>query len=465
MSTSSTVEVFVVCSVRKTSKSAGRQRDPPARPPARGVLLAGEGVGQRPPELEMERVAELVRLGRLVALAAATAALHPMAPERVAPKAGEQVVEDLLADPPAAPRGELQAVAVAGEVARPLELLREVVERVQVAGRLVAEELGHAVAIDVREIARPADPVDLLLERVQGLEIGHLGERAFEPERLVAAEPVAVAEPARHQLVHRGRELGQVPAQPVVAQQRVHRVLELGPLLGRHRLEERLQRGHPLGELVDDVVEGLRAREERAVLGHELRDVRIAARDPFLEELVEVADHLPVGGELLRGRAPDRVRHATDELVEHLLAELLDQGVEALAGARLHEVVLLEAPDPAADVGRQLVELVEALGGRVAEHRPQRRIDRLLGARRRASPAASAAGRRLLPGGAVEPLLDPCPLLGDDLVQLAPDVGQHIAELVAVQQLLPAASQAVHAGRAGRPCRRACCRASASRAP
>jgi len=61
----------------------------------------------------VERVAELVRLGGVLALPAASAAVDPMAAERVARQPGEQVVEDLLADPPAAPRRELEPLAAA----------------------------------------------------------------------------------------------------------------------------------------------------------------------------------------------------------------------------------------------------------------------------------------------------------------------------------------------------------------
>ena len=111
MSTSRTVDVRVSCSVRWTSKSDGarRTRRSPVRGPrGRRVLLAAEGVEQRAAQVEMERVAELVRLGRLVALAAAAAAVDPVATERVALEPREQVVQDLLADLPAAARGQLQ---------------------------------------------------------------------------------------------------------------------------------------------------------------------------------------------------------------------------------------------------------------------------------------------------------------------------------------------------------------------
>ena len=109
------------------------------------------------------------------------------------------------------------------------------------------------------------------------------------------------------------------------------------------------------------------------------------------------------------------------------LPEPLGQLVEPVAGGRLHEVVLLELADPAADVARQRVELVDPAGGRVAEHRPEA-----------PGPTASASGgcRRL-----VEPALDPGPLLGDDLVELLADVGEDVAQLVALLELLAPAAE------------------------
>src|SRR6185369_17608191 len=96
----------------------GREADA-GRAADRGrVLRAADRVLDRAPDVEVERVAELVRLGGLLALAAAAAAIDPVAAERVARQPGEQVVEDLLADPPAAPRRELEPLAAARQVTR-----------------------------------------------------------------------------------------------------------------------------------------------------------------------------------------------------------------------------------------------------------------------------------------------------------------------------------------------------------
>ena len=173
------------------------------------------------------------------------------------------------------------------------------------------------------------------------------------------------------------------------------------------------------GQLVDDVVEALGAREEPAVLGEEVAHVRVAAADPLADELVEVADHLAVRGEVLRGHGPDGVAHPADELVEDLLAEPLDELVEAGARVGLEEVVLAQVADPLADVARQRVELIEPLRGDVAEQllevgvgglgvvqrRPRRgrraRRSAGRGPTRRAEPRSSApAGARRRPAPA-----------------------------------------------------------------
>ncbi len=196
------------------------------------------------------------------------------------------------------------------------------------------------------------------------------------------------------------------------------------------------------------------AREEPAVLGEELVDpilARLAAVEPVLEQAVEVADHLAVGVELLGRRALDRLGQAVDEAVERLLAELLGQRVEPVARGRLHEVVLLEPADPAADIARQVVELVDPAGGGVAEHRSQG------GVRGRRLAGRRAVGRG---GGLVEPALDPGPLLGDDLVELLADVGEDVAQLIALLELLAPTAESlaelvqagqVGPGRVGRP--------------
>ena len=178
MSTSSTVEVRVSCSVRWTSKSVGREADAAVArrgPGGRRVLLAAERVEQRPAQVEVERVAELVRLGRLVALPSPPAAIDPVTAECVALEPREQVVEDLLADPPAAARRQLKALAVAGQVAGLLEPPGQVVERLEVAYGVVAEQVADLVAVDRGQVAGRLDIGQRVLQPIHRVRAGRSG--------------------------------------------------------------------------------------------------------------------------------------------------------------------------------------------------------------------------------------------------------------------------------------------------
>ena len=169
-----------------------------------------------------------------------------MAAERVALEPREQVVEDLLADAPAAARRELQVLAVAGQVAGRLEAPGQGVERVEVAHRVVAEQVADLVAVQAGEVVRAVDVGERVAQAIHRRELVDPGEGARETERLVAAERHALAEPARQQQVEVRGQLGEVDEQAVVPEEGLHHRLELGPLLRAHRAEQRLHRGHPL---------------------------------------------------------------------------------------------------------------------------------------------------------------------------------------------------------------------------
>ena len=115
MSTSRTVEVRVDSSVRWTAKSPGASwiALPPARPTGAfsGRVRALASVST---QVEVEDITELERLRPLAALRAAPGAVDPVLAERIPAQPGEEVVEDLLADPAAAPRRQLEAIARPG---------------------------------------------------------------------------------------------------------------------------------------------------------------------------------------------------------------------------------------------------------------------------------------------------------------------------------------------------------------
>ena len=192
----------------------------------------------------------------------------------------------------------------------------------------------------------------------------------------------------------------------------------------------------------------LGAREEPAVLGEEL-----ATRPGRRRRSAR-------GCSSLRSRTISRFAARSSGVIDRIASDMpctnwsstcalepLDELVEALAGVGLQEVVLLQAADPLADVGRQRVELVEPLGGDVAQH-PRAASG---SAPRRPSP------RRLRRAAA----RTPAALLADDLVELAPDVAEDVVEPVALEQLLAPPLEPVHqvaqagAGRrgSGRPSR------------
>src|SRR5437879_9222950 len=157
----------------------------------------------------MERVSELVRLRRLLALPSPAVLSDPMATERVARQAGEQVVEDLLADAPAPARRQLESLAAAGQVAGSLQLAGQLVEGFEVAGGLRPQQLSRRVVVQAGEVAGLLDRRELVLEGIESLELADPIERRLEPEGLLAAELVALAEAVGHQLVHVRREAGE----------------------------------------------------------------------------------------------------------------------------------------------------------------------------------------------------------------------------------------------------------------
>ena len=252
-----------------------REVDPPVAgrgPGGRRVLLAAEGVEQRPAQVEVERVAELVRLGRLVALPAPAAAVDPVAAERVALEPREQVVEDLLADPPAAARGQLEALAVAGQVAGLLEPAGQVVERLEVADAR-RRRAGRGPRRGRWRPGRPATRRRTARPPAGPSPGAGRSARGRPRARAARRRRTGPGRRARRAAAGRGsRRAGRDrPAAGRRAAAPPSSSSSSARCSGLIERMQRLHRGHPLGQLVDDVVEGLGAREELAVLGQELR--------------------------------------------------------------------------------------------------------------------------------------------------------------------------------------------------
>ena len=92
-----------------------------------------------------------------------------MVGEPVLLQVGEDLLQRLLADLADAPRRQLHAFAVAADEARLLQHPRHVLELLQVAPRLFAQQPLDLVEVQVVQVAAPPDLLQLLLELVHVL--------------------------------------------------------------------------------------------------------------------------------------------------------------------------------------------------------------------------------------------------------------------------------------------------------
>src|ERR1017187_9344358 len=209
---------------------------------ARCVSWTSQRVRQGLAQVEVEGVAELKWFRPVAALTAPAAAIDSMLAECVAAKPGEQVVENLLADPSAAPRGQLKVIPVTGEIAGRLESSGEGVEDLEAAPRFVAHRLAQVGPVDPAQVRGRLHILELCLERLEPAERLELAQGTLKTELLLATEAEPLAEPAGQDLVERRRELGEVPAQPVVAQQAIDQRVQFRTLGGGQGLKQRLHR-------------------------------------------------------------------------------------------------------------------------------------------------------------------------------------------------------------------------------
>src|SRR5437660_5077172 len=142
-------------------------------PHRRAGAVALDRVHQRLLEVEQEGIAELVALGLVGGITARAPALDVVPPEAVALEGREDVLERLVAELADRARGELEPVALALEVARLLQLLRELLQPLEVLRRLLAEQLLDVDRIDLVQIVRRLDAAQLALELLHPLELVH----------------------------------------------------------------------------------------------------------------------------------------------------------------------------------------------------------------------------------------------------------------------------------------------------
>ena len=167
--------------------------------------------------------------------------------------------------------------------------------------------------------------------------------------------------------------------------------------------------------------------EHRPPLLHELLKAGIAAFHAVAEHLVEVAHHFAHGLHLLRGHVLHLVAHLLGDVLGHLAFEQVQQFLELLLRVGVHEVVIHEALNLAADAVGQVVQLVQVALGALMQQAVQGALLLLALHVRR-----FRLGRRV-----VQPLLDAGALGTEDVVQPFLEVVHHGVQ-VALLQLLAA---------------------------
>src|SRR5439155_18019366 len=120
-------------------------------------------------QIEVERLAEDPWLRTFGALSASARGPTGVAAEGVAAQAGEETIEDLLPDPPAPSRSELQAAADALGVPSLLERPSQLLESRHVLGRFVVEQTANLVKVEVGERGRVVRAAQLRPEPLEGL--------------------------------------------------------------------------------------------------------------------------------------------------------------------------------------------------------------------------------------------------------------------------------------------------------
>ena len=339
-------------SVRSTSKSSGSRRTgvPPPAP--------GDGVAQRPLDVEVEGVAPLVGLGVVGALVARALPLDlrggPPGPSpawrtgrrgRCWPMARRP--RGVSSSRPSRFSMSPASVSMPGQLGQPL----------QAAGGVVAQQLAGHVDVDLGQGARATGPTTAGSRAGRGRPAASMRSAASRHAQRVATA-AARLEPAVPALAREGalevlREAVDLPAQ-------VHVVEELGRqgrswarCSGESEFMKRLHRRHPPGHGLQQLVEGLRVLgEEVAVLRHEPVEVGLLAPGPLVEHGVERRRACPWSGPSARAWCCPWRRPSTGELaLEELLAQLVQQLLEALGGGRRDEVVLLQRPHLAGQVG------------------------------------------------------------------------------------------------------------------
>ena len=349
-----------------------------------------------------------------------------MLPHPVLAELGEEVLERLVAKAPHPMGRQLDLPALVGDQARVLEALDHLGEALELAGGIVAEVATERVDVDLAQRGGRRRRREQVLHPLELSELPSGVSRAGHRERSLALEAEGIAPPHL-------RECGaQVGAEPVHRPAQVHvlehglgEALELGTLLRREGAPHRLGGRHLAGHLLEEVVEALGAGEEVAELVHELLEGRIEvlAALALLEHLAQRVHGGPGAGDLLGVRVAQQLRHPLEVGVGDLLADLLLQLLEGLAGLRGGELVGAQRAHASSEVVGEQVEGHAPLGHDLVGH------------------LLSALVAR---GGSVgSQLVDPAALEVLDLPQPVAVASELAIRISLLQQLLASASRLV----------------------
>ena len=338
-----------------------------------------------------------------------------------------EVGERLVADGADRARRELEPALALLDEARLLEHLRELAQPVERRGGVVAEQLAGAVEVDLGELAGLGGRAHEVLEVVEVAERVRAGPASRRTDSGSSPRKFCDRSHGRfgNACCRLRDELVDLPAQVHVLEQRLGQRLQLGALLGRHRVEELLHLRHRLRHLLEQLVEALRvAGEELAVALHEALEVGLLAALALLEHLVELVQHVLHLLHALGGHVLHALGHLVEVALHQLFLQLLHELFELLARRVVHELVVLQRLHLAREVGRHHVELhATAL---------RRALGDLL---------ALLVTRG---GGLVDAPVDALALHVDDLVELHRDVVVHAAEVAVLELLATALAEALH---------------------
>ena len=207
-------------------------------------------------QVEVERVAVLVLLGLVGALVALAEAVHLVLADLVLGQLVEQVAQRVGADLAQALRRQLEPAFLLLDQPGVLQHLGQLGQALQRAGGVVAHQVAHPVHVGLGQRPGAGGVAQQVLQLVEIAELLHGLHRLAHAHRVAALELVAL--PPAHLREHRLQvlaELAHLPAQVHVFEQLVAELLQLRPLLGRHRVHHRLHRRHALGHLLEQLVE------------------------------------------------------------------------------------------------------------------------------------------------------------------------------------------------------------------